>query len=167
MGWAQVAKPRNTTYTNHGAAASFHIGHTMPHLVEIHDNPNNLAARHYLTLNGQFVVAAPTLPALQSSRKKLDKHDWKFMRLTEDGPESPLALIAATRKAGHTFAASSSLTVSPRRSFFSGTISETSAHFCYMILDGSVADKIHARAPEVALHDFRANAPSATTRMAA
>ena len=80
------------------------------------------------------------------------------------GGDSPLVLIAATRKAGHTFAASSSLTVSPRRSFFSGTISETSAHFCYMILDGSVADKIHTRAPEVALHDFRASAPSATTR---
>ena len=138
----------------------------MPHLVEIHDNPNNLAARHYLTLNGQFVVAAPTLPALQSSRKKLDKHDWKFMRLTEDGPNSPLALIADTRKAGHTFAASSSLTVSSRRSFFSGTVSETSTPFCYMILDGTVADKIHARAPEVTLHDFRVGAPPATKEMA-
>ena len=138
----------------------------MPHLVEIHDNPNNLAARHYLTLNGQFVVAAPTLPALQLSRNKLDKHDWKFMRLTEDGPNSPLALIADTRKAGHTFAASSSLTVSSRRSFFSGTVSETSTPFCYMILDGTVADKIHARAPEVTLHDFRVRAPPATKEMA-
>ena len=138
----------------------------MPHLVEIHDNPNNLAARHYLTLNGQFVVAAPTLPALQLSRNKLDKHDWEFMRLTEDGPNSPLALIADTRKAGHTFAASSSLTVSSRRSFFSGTVSETSTPFCYMILDGTVADKIHARAPEVTLHDFRVGAPPATKEMA-
>ena len=138
----------------------------MPHLVEIHDNPNNLAARHYLTLNGQFVVAAPTLPPLQLSRNKLDKHDWKFMRLTEDGPNSPLALIADTRKAGHTFAASSSLTVSSRRSFFSGTVSETSTPFCYMILDGTVADKIHARAPEVTLHDFRGGAPPATKEMA-
>ena len=88
------------------------------------------------------------------------------MRLTEDGPDSPLALIAATRKAGHTFAASSSLTVSSRRSFFSGTVSETSTPFCYMILDGTVADKIHARAPEVTLHDFRVGAPPATKEMA-
>lgn len=135
----------------------------MLRTIEYHQNTDRRTPRHYLTLNGQFLLGAKTLPELNNRRAQLDIHDWTFIRLDSDNLESPLDLIASVRAAGHVFSSSTSLTLSRLRSFFSGCVLQTSAPFCFMVLDDAMAGLIRAQLPASCTRDFRPTSDRAET----